>query len=135
MNPVFATRVDISYIYTCRQVPPETRYIPWDQVHPRGTRYIPPGLGTPQGTRYTPRPGTPSDQVHPPRPGTPHPPEQRKLGDTGNKRAVRILLECILVIFKLLRKQKFLSTFPSFNINSTSNLLRTNRFRFQFCSM
>ena len=32
---------------------------------------------------------TPWDQVHPP--------EQCMLGDTGNKRAVRILLECILV--------------------------------------
>ena len=41
--------------------------------------------------RYAPR-----DQVQPPRPGTP---SQRQCmpGDTGNKRAVRILLECILV--------------------------------------
>ena len=44
--------------------------------------------------------GTPR-QVHPlgrytPRADTP-PPEQCVLGDTGNKRAVRILLECILV--------------------------------------
>ena len=44
---------------------------PWDQVHPPGTKY------------------TPRDQVHPP--------EQCMLGDTGNKRAVRILLQCILV--------------------------------------
>ena len=62
---------------------PLTRY-PWDQVHPR--------------TRYTPGPGTPFPQE----PGTPlgtryKPPEQCMLGDTGNKRAVRILLECILV--------------------------------------
>ena len=35
------------------------------------------------------------DQVHPPRPGTPS--EQSMLGDTVNERAVRILLECILV--------------------------------------
>ena len=34
---------------------------------------------------------TPSGQVH-------TPPEQCMLGDTGNKRAVRILLECILVL-------------------------------------
>ena len=47
---------------------------PWDQVH------------TPLG------PGTP-----PPKEGTP-PREQCMLGDTGNKRAVRILLECILVL-------------------------------------
>ena len=30
-------------------------------------------------------------------PGSRHPPEQCMLGDTGNRRAVRILLECILV--------------------------------------
>ena len=65
---------------------PQTRYIPWDQLHPQ-TRY-PPGPGTPppqtrdtRRTRYTTSPG----------PGTP--PEQCMLGDTGNKRAVRILLE------------------------------------------
>ena len=100
--------------------PPGTRYTLWDQVHPPGTRYTP----TPW-TRYTPPPGpgtppqdqvhpprtryTPWDQVHPPGPGTPpgdqvpprdqvHPPGSSAcLGDTGNKRAVRILLECILV--------------------------------------
>ena len=58
------------------QVPPSprTRYTPWDQVHPPGTRY------TPSRTRYTPW-------------------EQCMLGDTGNKRAVRILLKCILVAY------------------------------------
>ena len=62
-------------------------------------------------TTYPPRPCTPpdqvpsQDQVHPPgypRPGTPHhqvhPPAQCMLEDTGNKRAVRIRLECILVL-------------------------------------
>ena len=69
------------------QVPPRTRYTPWDQVHPPGpdtpprTRYTPLGPGTSHGTRYTPR-------------------EQCMLGDTGNKRAVRILLECILVFYE-----------------------------------
>ena len=80
--------------------PPETRYTP-------GTRYTP-RRGTPPSTRYPPAPGTPSppppDQVHPPGPGTPPgqvptPREQCMLGDAGNKRAVRILLECILVEF------------------------------------
>ena len=70
-----------------------------DQVHPPGQVHPP----------WT---GTPPDQVHPPLgPGTPSPgtrytplwaqvppPEQCMLGDTGNKRAVRILLECILVL-------------------------------------
>ena len=65
-----------------------------------------PGQVRPPG-RYTPRAGTPPGQVHPlgrypPWAGTPpgqlHPPrEQCMLGDTGNKRAVHILLECILV--------------------------------------
>ena len=45
--------------------------------------------GTSHG-RYTPQGGAPPWQVHPP--------EQCMLGDTGNKRAVRILLECILVL-------------------------------------
>ena len=45
--------------------------------------------------------GTPPGQVHPPGTYTPWagtPREQCKLGDTGNKRAVSILLECILVL-------------------------------------
>ena len=54
------------------------------QVPPPGTRYNP-------WTRDTPGPSTPPDQVPPPLR------EQFMLGDTGNKRAVRILLERILV--------------------------------------
>ena len=66
--------------------------VPGQVLHPLG-RYTSPQAGTtnpptPQG-RYTPR------QVHPL--GRYTPPEQCMLGDTGNKRAVRILLECILV--------------------------------------
>ena len=45
-----------------------------------------------------------SHSVHPP--GQVHPPPQEQcmcmLGDTGNKRAIRIPLECILVYFILL---------------------------------
>ena len=59
------------------------------EVHPPG-RYSPPA-GTPPG-RYTPQAGTPH-----PRAGTP--PCSNACWDTVNKRAVRILLECILVIF------------------------------------
>ena len=88
------------------QVHPPGGYTPQDQVHP-------PGPGTPPRTRYTPwhqvhpLAGTPQDQVNPPgrytpRTSTPPPgrytlPRQCMMGDTGNKRAVRILLECILV--------------------------------------
>ena len=82
--------------YTPGQVPPS-------QVHPQaGT---PPWAGTPwAGTpslgRYPPG-RYPPGQVQPPAgthpPGEAHPPEQCMLGDTGNKRVVRILLECILV--------------------------------------
>ena len=61
-----------------------TRYTP-------RTRYTPLEPGTPPGTRYTQQ-----DHVHPTGPGTP-PRGHCMLGDTGNKRAVRILLECILV--------------------------------------
>ena len=49
---------------------------PWKQAHP-------PGAGNPPGTRHPP------DQA---------PPEQSMLGDTVNERAVRILLECNLVL-------------------------------------
>ena len=77
------------------------------------------GRYPPPQTRYTPSagPGTPPRQVpgryplgpgtlpNPPGPGTPpcrYPPtKQCMLGDMGNKRAVRILLECILVQFTL----------------------------------
>ena len=72
---------------------------PLDQVHPPRTRYTPgtrytPRDQVPPGTRYTP-PGTrytPWDQVHP------LPPMHSMLGDTVNERAVRILLECNLVL-------------------------------------
>ena len=109
--------------------PPGTRYTPQDQVHlldqvhppgpgtpPRtrytlpGTRYTPPRTRyTPPGTRYTPRPGTPRDQVYPLPDQVPprdqvHPQKQCMLGDTGNKRVVRILLECILVLVKISQK-------------------------------
>ena len=82
------------------------RYTPWAGTPPAGT---PPGRYTP--ARYTPWAATPPSrytpwQVHPGWAGTPswastppwqvHPPEQCMLGDTGNKRAVRILLEYIL---------------------------------------
>ena len=72
--------------------PPGIRYTPtgpgtpnpqWDQVHPPGIRYTPPGPGTPNPQW---------DQVH-----LPSPREQCVLGDMGNKRALRILLKCILV--------------------------------------
>ena len=73
------------YIPLGRYNPPPGRYTPW-QVQTPG-RYTP-LAGNPLD-RYTPRPGTPPRQVHPPR--------QCMLGDMGNKRMVRILLECILV--------------------------------------
>ena len=64
------------------------RYPPWE-----GT---PPWAGTPPGQVQPPGQVTPG-QVHPPWAGT-QPQEQCMLGDMGNKRAVRILLECILVL-------------------------------------
>ena len=89
------------------QVPPGPGTPPCDQVLPPGpgthpghkvppvTRYSPLWPGTPPRTRYTPPwPGTL------PWPGTP-PPEQSKMEDTVNVRTVRILLECILVIFRM----------------------------------
>ena len=55
---------------------------PFGQVHPPGQVHTP--------SRYTPALGR--------NPPTPH--ELCMLGDTGNKQAVRILLECILVTIK-----------------------------------
>ena len=92
----------VMFFYTClsvilftgevpSQVPPPAGTPP-KQVSPKDQRQIHP-LG-----RYI-APG----QVHPPcrypilPTGTP--PAQSTLGDTGNKRAVRILLECNLVLF------------------------------------
>ena len=92
---------------------PLGRYTPW-QVHPSWA-------GTPLG-RYTPQAGTPPPpfQVHPqagtlPPPGQVHPlllgrytpwagTPLPRLGDTGNKWAVHILLESILV-FKQVYKE------------------------------
>ena len=83
---------------------------------------IPPGTDTPSGADTTrtrhphpqdqtplpqmqtpPRPGTPQDQAptpwnQAPLPGPGTPLVQCMLGDTGNKRTVRILLECNLVL-------------------------------------
>ena len=93
--------------------PSGTRYTPWAGTPPRagtspgqihspgrdtpwaGTLSPPPGQVHPLG-RYIPWAGTPPEQVHP-WAGTPSPPlgEQRWL----LQRTVRILLECILVLF------------------------------------
>ena len=60
---------------------------PWDQADtPR--EQTPPGADTPSRSRH------PRGTRHPPGADTP---PQCMLGDTGNKRAVRILLECMLV--------------------------------------
>ena len=57
-----------------------------DQVHPPGPGTPPPPdqVPPPDQTRYTPQTGTP-------------PTAHSMLGDTVNARAVRILLECIIV--------------------------------------
>ena len=69
--------------------PPEQQTTPWSRLpqsrHPAWSRH--------------PR-SRPPQSRHPP---SRHPPEQTPpvqcmLGDTGNKRAIRILLECILVV-------------------------------------
>ena len=72
------------------------RYTPCGQVQPRGQVH-PPRQVHPPWAGISPR------QVHPP--GQVHPREQCMLGDTGNKRAVRILLECILV-YKIFSEEK-----------------------------
>ena len=52
----------------------------------------------------------PQDQAHTHPRDQVHPPEQCMPGDTGNKRAVRILLECILVKYKIWIPTQFQSS-------------------------
>ena len=84
------------YIYR-----PQTKFAKVMFLHvsvcPQGeylARY-PPGQVQLPGQVHPPWAGTPPGQVHPAPPGSPQ--EQRMLGDTGSKRAVRILLKCIFV--------------------------------------
>ena len=74
-------------MYTPEQTLPE-QISPRDQVHP-------PGSDTPQEQTLPPPHPHPWEQV-PPQP--PPPPAQSMLRDTVNARAVRILLECNLVL-------------------------------------
>ena len=72
---------------------------PRDQIHQPlpGTRCTPPGPATPPRTRYTHPPRTRYTPLTRYTPGTRYTPPMQRLGDTVNTRAVRILLECILV--------------------------------------
>ena len=69
--------------------------------HPLGPEADPPGAEADTITwdqRQTPPPGPEADTLQEQTPpGSGHPPMQCMLGDTGNKRVVRILLEYILV--------------------------------------
>ena len=76
--------------------PPRTRYPPRNQVHPPGPGTPPPGPGTPPDqvppqTRYTPQ----ARQRQTPCLGRPSPPRWPL------QRTVRILLECILVHWRI----------------------------------
>ena len=79
---------------------PPSRYTPLGRYTPTPSKYTPaPQQVHPRGQVHPPWEGTsPPGKIHPPWAGTP-PREQYMLGDTGNKRVVRILLECILVCF------------------------------------
>ena len=79
--------------------PPRTRYTPSPRPGtPLGAdtppEQTPPGPGAPPRTRYTPSPRADTTP-------TPTPPAHSMLGDTVNARAVRILLECNLVLFMI----------------------------------
>ena len=67
----------------------------WDSKPPGAD---PPGADTPQ--EQTPLEQTPPGTDTPAQADTP-PPAQCMLGDTANKWAVRILLECILVVYRV----------------------------------
>ena len=100
------------------------------QVHPHPRQVHPPGqVPLPRqihpSSRYTPQAGTPPGQV--PQAGTP-PREQCMLGDMGNKRVVRILLECTVVWQGFCRKlheneRNWIGgTFPSTPLRSANNI-------------
>ena len=85
--------------YTLHQVHPPSRYTllgSYTRLPGTPLASTPPRKVYPPG-RYTPWAGTPPGQVHPLPLGRDTPKEQCMFGDTGNKRVVRILLECILV--------------------------------------
>ena len=107
-----ANEVCESYVFTpvcqsfCSQwgLPQCIMGSPWDQTPPS------PGPGTPQDQAPPWDQAPPQDQTPPqdqaPPPATRHPPREQAdppaqcmLGDTVNKWAVRILLECNLVLF------------------------------------
>ena len=90
---------------------PRTRHPPWeqtppDQAHPLQSRHTPPG-GRPPRRQTPPDQAPPQEQTppgskHPPgadTPGQGTQPSRSRLQHTVNERPVRILLECILVIF------------------------------------
>ena len=80
--------------------PNRSRHAPWNRHHPEQTTNHPTSPWSRRlGSRHPRR--LPREQTHP------HPsPAQCMLGDTGNKRTVRILLECILISNELENKSK-----------------------------
>ena len=100
---------------------PQSSHPPWSRHHPEQT---PPRADTTPGSRHpqtrhpreqTPPKQTPPQSRHPPEADMPHPPPQSMLGDTVNARAVRILLECNLVLS--------LNLVKTFNENSFTDVL------------
>ena len=89
-------------------------------------------------TRHPPVADTPPEQA-PPAPGSRHPPVQCMLGDTANKRAVCILLECNLVLgdnFKISLKdeviERFLKAVADLHVTILDELLRLSPIFFIF---
>ena len=85
---------------------------------------------TPQEQAPPPRAGTPRSRQAPPRVGTPPdqtPPERSMLGDTVNERAVRILLECNLVMDCHSRNCRFYPVNPSW-LDNHSREIHSNIF-------
>ena len=91
---------------------------PPNQADPPGSDINPPGPGRPPRTRQTPQTRqTPRTRQTPSRPGRPppgpgrpprirHPPPGSRLQHTVYERPVRILLECILVVFFFSKKRR-----------------------------
>ena len=100
-------------IYTNTYLPPANEvcegYVFTSVCPQEGSASVHAGIADPPGTRHTPLEQTPPQSRHP---LARHPSAQYMLGDTANKWAVRILLECVLVtmLFCSQTPQQFLSS-------------------------
>ena len=140
-----ATKLGQGYVFTrvCDSVHKRGLPIAYWITSPRDQRQAhhradtPPGPeagtppNTPPGTRGRHPPGAdnpPQTRGRPPPPGSRHAPVQCMLGDTGNMRVVRILLECNLVIHRILLVVRSIRCSRTFNTNASRKFFLEKKF-------